>query len=126
MQGFLINEDEFTVSPAVNRLIQIMEIDTSKSKRGVKKKPNTNPNIYDSTYIFQSGVTEMTKTFELNVNLNFQSDINVSDYDVYINNNYYGQTLMTIELNSGDSLKLVVTKDDNTKSSELVFSVKIF
>jgi hypothetical protein len=126
MQGFLINEDEFTVSPAVNRLIQIMEIDTSKSKRGAKKKFNTNPNIYDSTYLFPSGVTEMTKTFELNVNLNFQSDINVLDYDVYVNNNYYGQSLLTIELNSGDSLKLVVTKDDNTKSSELVFSVKIF
>ena len=103
-----------------------MEIDTSKAKRGAKKKLNTNPNIYDSTYVFPSGVTEMTKTFELNVNVSLQSDINVSDYDVYVNNNYYGQSLLTIELNSGDSLKLVVTKEDNSKSSELVFVTKIF
>ena len=126
MQGFLINEDEFTVSPAVNRLIQIMEIDTSKSKRGAKKKLNTNPNIYDSTYVFPSGVTEITKTFELNVSVSLQSDVNVLNYGVYVNNSYYGQSLLTIELNSGDSLKLVVTKDDNSKSSELVFSTKIF
>jgi hypothetical protein len=125
LQGFLIDENEFTVSPAVNRLIQVLEIDTSKSKRSTKNKLNSNPNIYDSTYNFPSGTTEVTKIFELNVSLSFVGDVNVSSYDVYINNNYYGQSLSTILLNTGDSVRMVVTKTDSNLDSSLTFTTQI-
>jgi len=125
MQGFLIDENEFTVSPAINRLIQIYEFDTSTQKKSNKNKLNTNPNIYNTIYTFPSGTTEITKTFDLNVLLSFIGDVNVTSYDVYINDDYYGQSLSTIVLNSGDSVRMVVTKTDNNFDSSLTFATQI-
>jgi hypothetical protein len=125
MQGFLIDENEFTVSPAINRLIQIYEFDTTTPRKSPKKKPNSNPNIYTSIYNFPAGSVEYTKSFDLNVSLSFVSDSNVSSYDVYVNDNYYGESLITIELNSGDSLKIVVVKKDFSLDSSLTFATQI-
>jgi hypothetical protein len=44
---------------------------------------------------------------------------------VYINNNYYGQSLSTILLNTGDSVRMVVTKTDSNLDSSLTFTTQI-
>ena len=125
MMGFLVDENDFEVSPAINRVLQVFEVDTKTNKNPKKKIINDNPNIYDTTFLYSSGVTEVSKKINLNVNLSFQFDTNIESYDVYINNNYYGASLPTIEINSGDDIRIVVVKTDNTKEGKLLFTTKI-
>ena len=51
MQGFLIDEDEFEVKPAIARVAQVMELETTTSKRAAKKFP-PNPNEFLKNFLF--------------------------------------------------------------------------
>jgi hypothetical protein len=44
---------------------------------------------------------------------------NVSSYDVYINSNYVGTDLTTIQINDGDTFLITVTKIDLTKKASI-------
>ena len=47
--------------------------------------------------------------------------VNISSYSVYINENYFGDNVTQIQLNSGDSLKVSVVKPDYYGNTSMVF-----
>jgi len=120
MLGFLIDEDEFTVSPAINRVVQVFETDGRLITKKTKG-PNEPVELKQIELIFPSGTTELTKTFNLSDNISLLNTENVSTFDVYIGNDYYGSDLTTIEVSTNDILKFIVTKNDNTLESKLLF-----
>jgi hypothetical protein len=127
MLGFLIDENEFTVSPAVSRIFQVIEPDL-KTKRTRVKKENIIPEDklltpITSVFSYSSPSIQESKTFEYNCNLNYINDINVGDYDVFINDLYYGNTIQSIQLNTNDVVKIIVNKVDAASSAELTFNV---
>ena len=127
MLGFLIDENEFTVSPAVSRIFQVIEPDL-KTKRTRVKKENIIPEDKLSTPItsvfsYSSTSIQESKTFEYNCNLNYINDINIGDYDVFINDLYYGNTIQSIQLNTNDVVKIIINKIDAASSAELTFNV---
>lgn len=119
LQGFLMDEDEFEIRPAITRTFQMYETDTS-TKRGKQKKPQ--PQI-PPTYIpsFAVGNLVSIQNFEYTVNLRLSNNKNVDEYQIFINDDFYGSNLTEIQINTGDQLRIVITKDDNTKESEIVF-----
>jgi hypothetical protein len=128
MLGFLIDENEFTVSPAVSRIFQVIEPDL-KSKRTREKKEKIVPeekiiNNLTSIYSYSTTSIEVSKTFEYICNLNYLNDVNVGDYDVFINDLYYGNTLQTIQVNTNDVVKIIVNKIDPASISEITFDVQ--
>jgi hypothetical protein len=48
-----------------------------------------------------------------------ENTINVDAYSVYINNNYVGDNIGTIQITNGDTLKIIVTKNNVSESSTL-------
>ena len=54
MMGFLMDEEEFEVSPAISRTATFLEVDTFNVKRRVKKEP-ANPTNFDLKHCFSSG-----------------------------------------------------------------------
>ena len=120
MLGFLIDEDEFEVSPAITRLLQVYEVDTNKSRK--QNKPDTNPNSTELSVLFIAGNNTITQLFEYNVNLKLGDMVNVTTFEVYINNQYYGNDVSEIQINYGDILRLVVTKTDNTIDATIKFN----
>ena len=120
MLGFLIDEDEFTVSPAINRVVQVFETEGRLITKKTKG-PNEPVELKQIELIFPSGTTELTKTFNLSDNISLLNTENVSTFDVYIGNDYYGSDLTTIEVSTNDILKFIVTKNDNTLESKLLF-----
>ena len=120
MLGFLIDEDEFTVSPAINRLVQVFETEGRLITKKTKG-PNEPVELKQIELIFPSGTTELTKTFNLSDNISLLNTENVSTFDVYIGNDYYGSDLTTIEVSTNDTLKFIVTKNDSTLESKLLF-----
>lgn len=122
MLGFLIDEDEFEVSPAITRVLQVVEFDKKTTKRG-KRKPIEEG--VGSQALFIVGTTTLTQLFSYVVDIKIGQTINIESFDVYINDDYYGSDLELIQINSGDLLRVDVVKTDNLLESTIQFIDKI-
>ena len=129
--GFLIDEDQFEVSPAITRVFQIYETDVKIKKKKQKKETPNPPSV--KRYDFATGVTsnEVIEIFNYTVNLKFVDSDNVSNgtppsgYDVYINGLYYGNDVREIQINSGDTLRIVIFKQFPNDTSFLIFNQEL-
>jgi hypothetical protein len=122
MLGFLIDEDEFEVSPAITRVLQVVEIDKKTTRRGKRKKDEEG---VGSQALFIVGNNTLTQLFSYIVDIKIGDTTNVDSFDVYINNDYYGSDLDLIQINSGDVLRLDVVKNNNLLESTIQFIDKI-
>jgi hypothetical protein len=113
--GFLIDENEFEVSPAVSRVLQVVEFDTNTTRRQVKKDINTGGNEIDVLFVVGNNVN--SQIFDYTTNIIISTPTNIESFDVYINNDYYGSNLTEIQINTDDKLKFVIVKTDETIES---------
>jgi len=116
LNGFLIDDKEFQVSPAISRQVSLFEFETSKKSKRVRIEP-PRPNSFDLDFNFVSGNTQLNEVFRYTVDLNVSNTTNISSYSVYINSNYVGDDLTKIQITDGDTLVVNVIKFDNTKAS---------
>jgi hypothetical protein len=123
MLGFLIDEDEFEVSPAITRVLQVVEVDTKTTRRSKLKKDETGPG---SQALFLIGNTTLTQLFNYIVDIKIGDTTNIESFDVYINDYYYGSDLELIQINSGDVLRIDVVKTDVSQESTIQFINNIF
>lgn len=118
MKGLLIDEAEFKVSPAITRQVSLFEVDTRTKSGRVKIQP-PRPDNFDLNLLFTTNNTQLTEVFRYTVDLKVTESDNIDTYDVFINSNFVGSDLTTIQINDGDTLLLSVTKLDNTKESTI-------
>jgi hypothetical protein len=116
MLGFLIDEDEFEVYPAITRVLQVLEVDTTTIKRG-KNRNTSLPNIFDAVFVV--GNSSLSQTLDYTTNLSILETDNVENFDVYINNDYYGSNIKEIQINTGDVLRIEVDKTDILLESKI-------
>ena len=114
MLGYLIDEEEFEVKPAISRVLQLFELDTRTTKEKSKKYPE-NPNSFNTEFIYSSGVTSFTKVMEYRVNMEILSLENVDNYNVVINGDSFGQ-ISTIPINNNDTLTISIVKTTTGES----------
>ncbi len=117
MLGFLIDENEFEVSPAVSRILQVVEFDTTSRLK--QKKIGIDNKSVDMDILFVVGNNIITEIFEYTTNSSITSTDNVDTYDVFINNDYYGSDITEIQINTNDVVRFVVTKKDNTQEANI-------
>ena len=118
--GFLIDEDEFEVSPAISRVLQVVEFETQTKKKQPKKLSNPASTTLDVLFVVGNNI--ITQIFDYTVDLNLGETDNVESFEVYINNDYYGSDIEQIQLNTNDTLKLIIVKNDDTKDSIIKFN----
>jgi|688.fasta_scaffold52609_3 hypothetical protein len=123
MLGFLIDEDEFEVSPAINRLLQVVEVDTRTTKRKVKK--DDDPSSFTENLIFVIGNTTLSQLFNYTANILVGLSENINTFDVYINNDYYGSDVSEIQINTNDVLKIIIEKNDDVLESKLELFINL-
>jgi hypothetical protein len=121
MLGFLIDEDEFEVKPGIQRTLQLLEASNERPKKGKRFKKLPNSTDYPVDLEFASGSNQIIQRFYDKVNLNFLSLVNVNTYDVYINEQFYGSNITKLQLNSGDLLRIEITKVYPGQNSEIKF-----
>lgn len=123
MMGFLIDEDQFEVFPALSRTFQVVEVD----QRGIKGKQKKQQPTQLENIIYNYPNSAITKDyyFEYVCNLNFESSINISDYSVYINENYYGDNVNLIQVNNGDVVRIDIIRGLTSQEPEVVFSQRL-
>jgi hypothetical protein len=124
MLGYLIDEEEFEVKPAIQRITQLIEIDTTTRKQ-IRKKYPENPDEFGNNFLFVSGNTVLTDMIDYTANMNVVSLDNVDTFDVYINSDYYGSDIQVIQITTNDVLRIEVTKIDNTQEANILFENKL-
>ena len=124
MLGYLIDEEEFEVKPALQRMTQLIEVDTSLRKQRREKYPE-NPDTFEMPFLFVSGNTILNDIIDFTANMTLISTDNVDTFDVYINGDYYGSDLQRIEITTNDVLRIEVTKDNNSLPSNILFENKL-
>ena len=117
MLGFLIDEDEFEISPAITRVLTSYEVDVNPTRKRLKVE-DIDDNIV-TTLTFVPGNETLIQVFNYTVNITLGNVYNVKSYDVYINDNYYGSDMNEIQINTDDVLKIVVTKNDTEFESKI-------
>lgn len=125
MLGYLIDENEFEVKPAISRILQVTEIDTSVRRQQKKPLEPDNPNTFTQDFLFLSGVTLLNEIMDYRVNMVPELTENITSYDVYVNNEFYGTDVEEILIDTNDILRIEVNKTDNTKQSLIKFINKL-
>jgi hypothetical protein len=118
LMGFLLDEEEFQVSPGITRNVTMFEVDTLNRKRKTKIEP-PRPDNFDLDLLFISGNTQLSEVFRYTADIIIENTSNVSSYDININNNYVGSDLDKIQINDGDTLTITINKIDNTQESKI-------
>lgn len=124
LQGFLIDEDEFEVKPAINRALLVTEITNKKVKSKKGKSTLNNSDILEVGFNFPNGISTYTYTFDYTNNLSNVSISNISSYDVFVNDLYFGTNIFNnenskLQINSGDFVRIEVVKNDNNLESNI-------
>jgi hypothetical protein len=122
MLGYLIDEDEFEVKPAIQRITQLIELDTTTTRRQKIDRYPKNPNEFPSEFVFVSGNTTLVDMIDFTANMSLVGTDNINTYDVYINDDYYGSDVSVIQITTNDILRIEVTKTDNTQESKITFN----
>jgi hypothetical protein len=113
MQGLLIDEEEYQVSPAISRYLTVLEVGTKKRQNKVSTKKDR-PNFFDFKFNYESGTTGLTENYFYTADIKTKDLINVTSYSVFINGNYIGDDISTIQITNGDTLEITIVKTDVT------------
>lgn len=123
MMGFLIDEKQFEVRPAISRTFQVFELDQGPKKN--KPKRNTPTQLEDIIYSYLDGSVSEKYTFNYVCNISIESIINITNYSVYINENYYGDNITLIQVNNGDVVRINIVLGITTEDPKIVFNQKL-
>jgi len=123
MMGFLIDEDEFEVQPAVTRIFQMYETESKIKKRKPKKEVPNSP--LTATFVYSDVDIEKEEMFNYTVNMRFMDSDNVDTYSVFINDDYYGDDINEIQVNNGDVIKITIDKKIGGQPSSIVFNEEL-
>jgi hypothetical protein len=120
MLGYLIDEDEFEVKPAIARVALLTELETSSFGKRRKKSPE-NPDEFLSNFYYVVGNDTLSDVVAYTANLTWANSTNVNSYDVYINGDYYGTDVQKIQITTNDILSITVVKQNNLLESNIKF-----
>src|SRR6056300_97790 len=118
MLGFLMDEEEFQISPAITRALTLLEVNNKTGSRKATKVPGR-PDNFDLDIKFTSSQTQKVETFRYTVDLLVTGTENIDSYDVYIDGNYVGSDFSTIQITDGDLVTIDITKITGGQESVL-------
>jgi len=124
MMGFLLDEEEFEVKPAISRSLTLLETDVSSSSKRFNN-PNKNSDQFDLNINFATGITALTETYRYTADIKIINSENVDSFSIYINGNYYGDDMTEISVNTNDVVVIEIVKDDNSKEAILYCNVQL-
>ena len=120
MMGFLIDEEQFEVSPAISRTFQVIETDQRNIKRKQKKQSPIELEVITLQYL--NNITTQERYFEYTCNLLFDRSVNIEEFSVYINEQYYGDNVESIQINTNDMLRIDIISIGGSEDPYILFT----
>ena len=125
MLGYLIDEEEFQVKPAVSRVVQLYEVDTKLASKRYAKPVPENPDLFPFNFYYTEDNTTLSDIIDYRIDLSLNTTINVDSFDVYINGDFYGSDLDKIQLNTSDIILIEVVKQTDGQTAQIDFTAKL-
>jgi hypothetical protein len=130
MMGFLMDENEFQVSPGVSRTFALLETNEKSPKVKKNRRTTDATSNFDLFFDFPFGDTSFTQEFKYNANLRLVGLDNIDSYTFTINGLFYGGDILNqpeskLTVNSEDVLLINIVKTDNTIPSKIQLSVEV-
>jgi hypothetical protein len=126
MLGYLIDEEEFQVKPAVARVLQLYEVDVNVKQGRRNELFPPNPDEFEYKLFFTDTKDSLIDdAVDYKVNLSLVSTLNVDSWDVYINGDFYGSDLDLIQLNTKDLFQVNVTKSVVGQEATIIYEGKL-
>lgn len=130
MMGFLMDENEFQVSPGVSRTFTLLETNEKYPKVKKNRRTTDTTSNFDLFFEFPFGSTSFTQEFKYASNLRLVGLDNIDSYTFIINGLFYGNNVLNqpeskLILNLGDTLLINIVKTDNTITSKIQLSVEL-
>jgi len=123
MLGYLIDEDEFEVKPAIQRSVQLFEFDATSS-RG-RKKTGEVDNSFEKNFLFINSNDVLSDRIDFTADMSLISSNNINTYDVYINGDYYGSDVQKIQITTNDILRIEVIKNTSGEDANILFDNRL-
>jgi hypothetical protein len=124
MLGFLLDEDEFEVAPAVSRVFNSFEVSAQTTKPKNKRFPE-NKDTFNLSVTIPANLTTKQLNVDYTGDFLTQGQSNIESYDVYINNDFYGTDVRLIQVNTNDILRFEVVKKTDGDESILEYGIKL-
>jgi hypothetical protein len=124
MLAFLLDEDEFEVAPAVSRIFNTYEL-VNNVRQSKKKSFPENPDTFETAMIYSAGTTSKFIVVDYTGDFSIDQINNISSYDVYINDDFYGTDVNLIQVNTNEILRVDITQTDITQPSKIIYGVKL-
>jgi hypothetical protein len=123
MMGFLIDETQFEVSPAISRVLQVVEVDQRVRKGKQKRQTPVQPETI--SFVYENSATTKDMFFEYTCDLIFESTTNITEYSVFINDDYYGDDVNLIQVNNGDVVRIDIIRGSSLQVPEILFTQRL-
>jgi hypothetical protein len=124
MLAFLLDEDEFEVAPAVSRIFNSFEVNLTQ-KRSRRNQFPENPDEIQKNIFFPSGVTTFSLVVDYTGDFFLIGNDNVTTWDVFINDNFYGTDVNFIQVNTNDILRIDIEPTTAGLQSVLEYGIKL-
>lgn len=124
MLAFLLDEEEFEVAPAVSRVFNTFEVNLTQKKSRRPRFPE-NPDTVQKNIIYPSGVTTSSLVVDYTGDFSLIGNQNVTSWEVYINEDFYGSDVDFIQVNTNDILRIDIVPSNPSETSILEYGIKL-
>ena len=108
LQGFLIDEEEFIVTPAITRQIGLFEVDTKVKKRPMKPIGDTPNNFVEKiTFTVSTGLS-IIRTFDYDATIQLLELQDITSYNIKVNDTNLSPTATQFYVSRGDEVTFTV------------------
>lgn len=119
MLGYLLDEDDFIITPAINRAVNFYEISEELYRASYQVNLDTKNNGICINIIFNSGVNNVTIPIDIDASY---TDLNSTNTNSVLFKKNGTIVTLPFTVNNGDQLYIKVNKTDVSKSSEIEIS----
>lgn len=119
MMGYLLDEEDFIITPAINRAINFYEVSEELYRASYQVNLDTKNNGICISVTFNAGVNNVTIPIDIGANYTVLNTTNTNSVLFKKNGNIVN---IPFTLNNGDQLYVKVNKTDVSESSEIEIS----
>jgi len=117
MMGYLLDEEDFEVNPAISRAVTLVEVIDNVKRSQYEIQESEEDKTTEISVIIESGLDNIT--LPIDTDTRFTEDLNSNINSVIYEVNGTPKTI-PFSVDAGDSLRIIVTKTDISKSSKVI------
>jgi|TARA_R110001592_G_scaffold191033_1_gene437121 hypothetical protein len=118
MMGYLLDEEDFEVNPAISRTVTLLEV-SDNIKRSQYEVEESEDKTTEETFKFDVGISAFTVTMDINTSFTKETLKNIDSITYKVNGEIKD---LPFFIGTGESLTITVNKSDTNLFSEVILN----